>query len=71
MAVRPTTRGGYGRAEARRLRLMRHGVHVCRNCREAVRVTSPRMLPLVCPGCGLAGRDLWVPVGGERAYRAR
>jgi len=69
MTLHPTTPTAYVRAEAYRLRLTRYGVHVCRHCREAVRVSSARRLPEECPTCGASGRDMWIPVGGERPPR--
>jgi hypothetical protein len=70
MTLHPTTPAAQARADAYRLRLSSHAVHACRHCREAVRVSSARNLPEVCPGCGAIGRDMWIPVGGERPPRA-
>ena len=69
MTLHPTTPAARARAEAYRLRLTSHRVHSCRNCREAVRVSSARRLPEVCPGCGAIGREMWVLVGGQRPPR--
>lgn len=52
MAVYPATDAGRARADAHRLRLSRHQVYACRDCREAVRVTSAHYLPESCPTCG-------------------
>jgi hypothetical protein len=54
MAVHPAPAAAEERARAYRLRLAQSRVYVCRFCREAIRVTSARYLPEVCPVCGAA-----------------
>ena len=70
MTLHPTTTAAQARAEAYRLRLRSHAVHACRNCREAVRVSSARRPPEICPNCGAMGRDMWIRVGGQRPPRS-
>lgn len=57
MATHTPSPAARARAHVHRLRLTRHQVYVCRICRDAVRVTSARYLPEVCPSCGASTWD--------------